>query len=83
MKNEKKPAFPFVNQEGGSLEDREVHYGVSKREYFAGLAMQSFILNKSLSTWDACMNNEGVTTDVAAASLNMADELLKQLEVNH
>jgi len=40
MDNLKNSAFPLVNEEGGSYEDREVRYGFSKLEYAALMIAQ-------------------------------------------
>lgn len=45
------------------------YFGLTKREYFAGLAMQSFI-----STGKSNME------EIAIISVKMGDELLKQLD---
>ena len=78
MNNADKPAMPFVNQEGISLEDRESHYGLSKREYFAGLAMQGLLSNPKYH--DPTMKHEMITVPaLTQAAIWYADELLKQL----
>ena len=46
--------------------------GLSKREYFAGLAMQGMLANKDACDFDAFMT--------ASISIEYADELLKQLQ---
>ncbi len=43
--------------------------------------MQSFIRNKGIKTSEATNNVEGVATDIAEASVKMADALLNQLEI--
>ena len=77
MKNENKPAFAFVNQEGNSIEDREVHYGLTKREYFAAKAMQGMCANIKPKSPDELLE---VPENIAEWSVSFADELLKQLE---
>lgn len=55
--------------------DNEEYYpqdGLSKREYFAGLAMQGMLANKDACDFDAFMT--------ASISIEYADELLKQLQ---
>jgi len=49
--------------------------GLTKREYFAGLAMQGVLSNPQLT----CLNIETIT-DLA---IRQADELLKQLSNEH
>ena len=66
MKNSQKPVYPLQNVNGTILQT-----GLTKREYFAGLAMQGLLANENLSATEQ---------DVAKASVILADELLKQLE---
>ena len=49
-------------------------YGLTKREYFAGLAMQGFCSNQEF------MGNLGKTELIARSCIEIAEELLKQLE---
>ncbi len=51
--------------------------GLSKREYFAGLAMQGLLASPNFR-----YNGSGasITIQVAVSSIKYADELLKQLE---
>lgn len=46
--------------------------GLTKREYFAGLAMQGFLASKIIE--------KRSVTDIISASVELADRLLKQLE---
>ena len=66
MKNSESSAFAF-----GMANERSDMYelGLSKREYFAGLAMQALIVRNNVS-------NERIAND----AIEIADELLKQLE---
>jgi hypothetical protein len=64
MKNADKPIYPIYKGDNDIISD----YGLTKREYFAGLAMQGLILN-GFSTGLTC-----------GAAIELADELLKQLE---
>jgi|GEM_PF-1300433 len=51
--------------------------GLTKREYFAGLAMQGFLANR----WSKeSVDFQGNPIAIAEFSINCADELLKQLE---
>jgi hypothetical protein len=61
--NGKQPAFAMLDPNGSYAQ-----YGLSKREYFASLAMQGFTAGNNLS--------DKVTV---ACSIKLADELLKQL----
>lgn len=47
--------------------------GLSKKEYFAGLAMQGILASNNSSLWDK-------PDTVAEKSIKYANELLKQLE---
>lgn len=63
MENGKQGAFACVG------EQRYLQEGLTKREYFAGLAMQGILANGSAN------GNEWI----CVRSLNLADELIKQL----
>lgn len=84
MKNSDKPAFPVDEETTDRLDEGvRIYTGLTKREYFAGLAMQAILSNEELRL--ACMADSrilGVTRDEAVArySVMEADELLKQLE---
>lgn len=81
MKNDNLPIHPLKADLG---QEQSIHYfGLTKREYFAGLAMQAILSNEELRI--ACMADAkilGVSRDEAVArySVMEADELLKQLE---
>lgn len=62
------PAFPMV---GPSLDDTRYCYGLSKREFFAALAMQGLLANH--------IDNVDVASAVSCAVLS-ADALLAELE---
>ncbi len=64
MKNSNMPAMPIV--------DRARHEGLTKREHFAGLAMQGLVSNHNY-----VMGNEDSLSDLA---LTIADALLAELE---
>ncbi|MDV3685301.1 hypothetical protein CMU45_02765 [Elizabethkingia anophelis] len=84
MKNADKPIYPAVAEIINETEFTEYNLphrqmqlsGLSKREYFAGLAMQGLIAGR----W-ACPDNvpNDVETITREALLH-ADEILKQLE---
>lgn len=59
MNNSEKQAFPS-----------DTHYGMTKREYFAGLAMQRLIVRSNYDDYES----------VAKMSIKYADALLKALE---
>lgn len=73
MTNSEKPAFSkaaFYHPDGGVDSPQT---GLTKREYFAGLVMQSMV------TFD--LGHDFVyAKEIAKRSIIMADELLKQLE---
>lgn len=56
--------------------------GINKREYFAGLVLQGLVNREG---WAERFNNErsddSLMNTLAIASVKMADELLKQLEI--
>lgn len=67
MKNGERPINPILDLN----EDKSGLRGLTKREYFAGLAMQGFC---------ACPNLEISREGLAIESVRQADELLKQLQ---
>lgn len=71
MKNSEQPAFSCITAENVGGKE---YSGLTKREYFAIMAMQSIIAWKSDKIYHT--DKETVCRD----SVIMADELLKQLE---
>jgi hypothetical protein len=77
MENGKEPITPCTIQgrqgwgDKPTISDREV-YGLTKREYFAGLAMQGMMANQGLNSYE---NNT-----IAKWSIEMADALLAELD---
>lgn len=74
MKDE--PAFPFEQVDGSGVHFGTVS-GLTKREYFAGLAMQPI-----LQIWGSKFNLEGsdkVVQDCAIQSVKLADALIVEL----
>jgi hypothetical protein len=69
MENGNKPAHP-INKD--HVDGRD-YKGLTKREYFAGLAMQGILANAS-------QDFSILERDVAHTSVCMADALLKSLE---
>lgn len=65
MENSKQPISPLENNHTG-----EMLFGLTKREYFAGLVMQGFITRNCDYPFEV----------IAKWSVEQADELLKQLE---
>lgn len=76
MENGKQPAFggkKVVKSMHPMIDDVLVDVnGLTKREYFAGLAMQGLIASG--------VTEKHYFTDVVSASIQYADEILKQLE---
>ena len=89
MKNADKPINPIVQEEnigqGGKIL-MCTEYGLTKREYFAGLAMQGLLANpqywkrvyKTLSSLKA--NKDSIECVFTQFSIKLADEILQQLE---
>lgn len=76
MKNGGVPSYPvvWVNPENGNARQE---YGLTKREYFAGLAMQALVSD----IVNAESKGYEVTSDVTAKeAVSMADALLAELE---
>ena len=67
MKNGERQVYPLQNGYGGILQT-----GLTKREYFAGLAMQGLLANTEYISHSR--------ETLAHYSIKTADELLKQLE---
>lgn len=77
MKNADKPINPILTQSPSLQNDTSL--GLTKREYFAGLAMQGLLANSY-----GGMTSGGSRTfspnEISKLSVLHADELLKQLE---
>jgi hypothetical protein len=85
MENKDMPVYPLCNDEGFpshestvKLPDRQKLIGLTKREYFAGLAMQG-ILSGNYGVFYGNIDIP-VETEIAKYSIECADELLKQLD---
>lgn len=72
MENKELPAFPLITN-GGSINE-----GLSKREYFAGLAMQGLLASNPKDI-QGNMNIPALLP-VAAFSVEYADALLAELD---
>lgn len=73
MKDAEQPINPhLVHTHSGEVQ--EYCKGLTKREYFAGLAMQGLLAAQS--PYKQCIDAEWT----AKTALNCADELLKELE---
>ena len=80
MKNADKPINPIVQEEnigqGGKIL-MCTEYGLTKREHYAGLAMQGLI---SSCDWNFTTFNKVLIKATSKNAIDLADELLKQLE---
>ena len=85
MKNADKPINPLKGADDIFFNEREETYikevkpliGLTKREYFAGLAMQGLI---SSCDWNFTTFNKDLIEATSKNAIDLADELLKQLE---
>ncbi|MCT4035587.1 hypothetical protein HZQ14_19385 [Elizabethkingia anophelis] len=85
MKNADKPIYPSVAETINETEFTEYNLphrqrqlsGLTKREYFAGLAMQGMLLNGGMM-----INGQKyfAPDTIAKLAIQQADELLQQLE---
>ena len=73
MKNGEQGAFACPDNGNEYTTTWQGQVGLTKREYFAGLAMQGMLSNSRM---------EGSTVDLAKAAVKVSDEILKQLEDN-
>ena len=73
MENSDKTAYPIV---GIAFSDS--YKGLTKREYFAGLAMQGLMVQAIAGSHNA--NSATLNEERAKFSVDMADAILKQLE---
>ena len=76
MENSNKPAYPISEEMTDRIDSGiTIYTGLTKREYFAGLAMQGILSGNEI-------NRTGRKTpfSIVEMSINLADELLKQLE---
>ena len=71
MENQDKPTYPTIHQNSDGTLDYSLNQGLTKREYFAGLAMQGLLAtSRNLSTDSKWLSE---------AAIRFADELLNQL----
>ena len=68
MKNSEESAFPFVDETGKA---QSIAAGLTKREYFAAMAMQGVLANP---------NYNGDYKHLSVVSVKVADALLAELE---
>ena len=92
MENSDKPIYPCMMQQVGDNSFRAAKpndpkewnmpmEGLTKREYFAAMAMQGILANESFIDRQATeKGNETLNQRIGQVSVMMADELLKALE---
>ena len=85
MKNADKPIYPIYAKDNSLADEADENYlfknksliGITKREYFAGLAMQGLIAGRK----DELYKIDSITIKMyIKISVELTDELLKQLE---
>ncbi len=74
MNNGKDPIYPRPHQNSDGTIQHDVYIGLTKREYFAGLAMQGLLANPT------GYSDREWQSHVIKDSVAMADKLLKALE---
>lgn len=80
MRNADMPAMP-VNPQGGYSLGGKTPNGITKREHYAGLAMQGLLGNEpSIRSMAAAMPDLDIDQVIAKASAEIADALLAELE---
>ena len=79
MNNADTPAMPLALDirvdESGNQFCNDAYEGLTKREHFAGLAMQGILANSTTTSW----TEEQWFNVISKQALNHADALLKQL----
>jgi hypothetical protein len=93
MKNSEQPITPTTLRQVGDFEyriatSRDVmeskfltsYFGLTKREYFAALAMQGLLSNPEWMHKDGNFKMLNDEFDVAVVSVGMADAVLKELD---
>lgn len=73
MENKDRPTHPVIEPVTDKYGSQyfNVEFGLTKREHFAGLAMQGMMANPEFKEWDSIR--------IVKESIVTADELLKQL----
>ena len=79
MNNSESPAQPVID-DCISTHNQEIFYGLTKREHFAGLAMQGLLSKQDLALGSNAHNE--LRDQLVSASVNIADALLKKLDNN-
>jgi len=75
--NAEQPAYPFAFQ--GPTTAPETYYGLTKREYFAAMAMQGILCHKGIS-WKISREKEVlIELTTAKDAIAEADSLIAEL----
>lgn len=91
MKNSNQPAYPTIHQNSDGTIQYNVNQGMTKREYFAAMAMQGILAGipqrkqdmlPLLEYYSSQYPDKTMNECVSMEAVALADELLKQLEVN-
>lgn len=83
MKNSEQPTFPITTKERHPTfgEHDFYHFGLTKREYLAAMAMQGLLTNMGNGSFIDYLKPEP-DEHIANMSIDLADALLKELESN-
>lgn len=73
MNNLNSPAYPLINQEGASLEDREVFRGFSKIEAASLMIAQGLVTREMQGTF-----KDEHWADISARSVSIAKAVLEE-----
>ena len=77
MKNSEQPAFPISDEVWNNCGEKPSPFGLTKREYFAAMAMQGLLSN---FLEQGHYGNSTSFPMVGEIAVSCADELLKELE---
>ena len=81
MKNSDQPAFPISEEETDRIDTGVCIYtGVTKREYFAAMAMQGLCSNARIADIATGKMGKSVALEIAIKAENIADTVLRHLE---
>lgn len=80
VKNKDLPAFASVAIYGNDGYQQD---GLTKREYFAAMAMQGYFSNSQIAKLRCTKTSEEDAVDIAEISVKAAEALLKALENNN
>lgn len=90
MKNDGGPAFPigqprFFDGKRGMLQEQSTLYGISIRDYFAGIALQGFLASPVANANGQIkirVNNETLSLSYESAAYAVADAMLLERNKN-